>query len=192
MIGWMIGLGAVGCRVQRVVGGFRLGIWMTTGFRCMMIDSGWAAFQRPGPTKRMMAKRLSKKNDGETAVKSVFNSSKGSMWFPVHRDRDAGCEKMQMFAPSETENADVCSQRNSASQSCSARLSLIRLAIRKIGRGSDFAKIDARWRKRDSREFRLRLGRLLTRPLLGAPSGGPSRRSSLRRYDEREGAQAYG
>ena len=92
------------------------------------------------------------------------------------------------------ENADVCSQRNSVWGSCSARLVLIRLAIRKIGRGSDCTKIDAQWRKRDGREFRLQSYRLLTRPLLGAPSGGPSRGSSLslRRYDEGKGAQAYG
>ena len=60
-----------------------------------------------------------KKIDGETAVNSEFNFPKRSIWFRAHRDDDVVLE-----------NADVCNQRNSASQSCSARLSLIRLATR--------------------------------------------------------------
>ena len=68
---------------------------------------------------------------------------------------------MQQSGPSERENADVGSQRNSVWESCSARLGVIRLAIRKFGGGSDFENIDARWRKRDGREFRLRGYRLL-------------------------------
>ena len=59
-----------------------------------------------------------------------------------------------------------------------ARLKVFPPSIWKIGRRSDFENIDARWQKHDGREFRLQLILLLTRPLLGASTGG---RSSLRR-----------
>ena len=108
--------------------------------------------------------RSDKKIDGETAVNSEFNFPKRRIWFPGQRDCDAGCGKMQMSAPSTAENADVCSQCNSVWGSCSARLGVFRLAIRKIGGGLDFAKIDAQWRKRNGMNFRLQSYRLLTRP----------------------------
>ena len=73
--------------------------------------------------KRMMAKPLSTANliSQNTAFGASAARSRCWMW----------------------ENADDRSQRNSASQSCSARLGLIWLAIRKIGGGSDFENIDA-------------------------------------------------
>ena len=101
----------------------------------------------------------SKKDDGVTAVNSEFNFPKARIWFRALRDGDVIVE-----------NANVCSQRNSVWGHCSARLGAIRLAIRKIGRGSDCENIDARWRKRDGREFRLRFSRLLIRVETG--SGG--------------------
>ena len=104
-----------------------------------------------------------KKNDGVTAVNIQFNSSKRSIWFRAHCDCDVILE-----------NADVCCQRNSVWGSCSARLGFFVPSIRKEERGSDFENIDARWQKRDGQEFRLQFSRLLTRPLLGAPPGGPS------------------
>ena len=60
----------------------------------------------------------SKKDDGVTAVNSQFNFPKARIWFRALRDGDVIVE-----------NANVCSQRNSVSQSCSARLGTIRLAI---------------------------------------------------------------
>jgi hypothetical protein len=141
------------------------------GSDCAKMDALWR--KRDGREFRvlsfrllMMLKRLSnvifskseyfvesKKDDGVTAVNRKFNFSKARIWVRALRDGDVIVE-----------NADVCTQRNSVSQSCSARLGVIRLTIRKFGRGSDFENIDARWRKRNGREFRLRSYRLLTRP----------------------------
>ena len=124
---------------------------MVGNFDC---DHIGAAVPRPGPIKRNDNQRPTK-NDGATAVNREFNFSKAKVWVRALRDGDVIVE-----------NANVCSQRNSVSQSCSARLGVIRLAIRKIGRGSDCEDIDARWRKRDGREFRLGFSR-------PAPFGGP-------------------
>ena len=105
--------------------------------------------------------RRTTKNDGVTAVNSEFNFPKRRIWFWAHRDGDVILE-----------NADVCSQRNSVSGSCSARLAVFLPSIRKEERGSDCENIDARWRKRDGREFRLRFSRLLISMMTGLTRTG--------------------
>ena len=202
--GWMIEWAGDSHRISVTTGFHSHRISMTTVFRCMigwMIDSGWAAIPRPGPTKT---------NDGETAVR---REPEKELWRnrcqqPIHFLKTKHlvscaaqwdgrcwrmqmfvvlCAKMQMFAPSETAFCSLAARAwgdfcNRFGKWVEDRISKISLRDGEARWSGILTAIDS------TLDWTLARGPL-GGPSLGAPWGAP--RAGLG-YNERTAAQVDG